>query len=639
MRQGRYGQGVGHALSDAKPRGDAKAQRRTLRRAMRLYAEHRVALITVIVLVVAASILGAITPLLIQQVIDDALPNGDTNYLLWLIGGMVAIAAVVGGLNLAQSQLNASVGFKVMEDMRHAVYQNLLKQPLSFFSSNRTGDMQSRLANDVSSTQLVLTDTVVNILSSVTVVLAAFVAMLVLSWELTIVAVFTMPLFAYLSKIVGERRRRLTSQTQRALADLTSKTGETLFVSGVIVAKTFGREEQQLEEFQTTNKQLTVLSIKQYMTGRGFFVVVQAFFTMAPAFIWLVGGLFIINETDRISLGDIVAFTTIQARLLFPMANLLQRGIEISGSIALFERIFQYMDLRPTITDAVEPVYVNPRTTKGEVRFNDVSFRYRPSEFDRGVAELAEDDSDELFSLESIDFVAKAGALTALVGPSGSGKTTIGYLAARLYDTDSGSVEIDGVNVKDISHDNLTKLVGVVSQTGFLFHSSVRDNLLYGRPDATPNELIEAAKAAQIHDTIAELPEGYDTVVGEHGYKLSGGERQRIAIARVILADPKVLLLDEATSSLDSLSEHLIQEALTRLRRGRTTIAIAHRLSTIIEAEQIVVVHRGKIVDVGKHDDLLQHSGLYADLYKQQFQQPGIDSPTAGPTARPVHVT
>ena len=626
-------------MSDAKPRGDAKSQRRTLRRAIRLYAEHRVALVTVIVLVVVASALGAVTPLLIQQVIDDALPNGDTDYLLWLIGGMVAIAAVVGGLNLAQSQLNASVGFKVMEDMRHAVYRNLLQQPLSFFSSNRTGDMQSRLANDVSSTQLVLTDTVVNILSSVTVVLAALVAMLVLSWELTIVAVITMPLFAYLSKIVGERRRRLTSQTQRALADLTAKTGETLFVSGVIVAKTFGREEQQLDEFQTTNKQLTVLSIKQYMTGRGFFVVVQAFFTMAPAFIWLVGGLFIINETDRISLGDIVAFTTIQARLLFPMANLLQRGIEISGSIALFERIFQYMDLRPTITDAVEPVYVNPRTTKGEVRFNDVSFRYRPSEFDEGVAELSEEDSDELFSLESIDFVARAGALTALVGPSGSGKTTIGYLAARLYDTDSGRVEIDGVDVKDISHDNLTKLVGVVSQTGFLFHSSVRDNLLYGRPDATPDELVEAAKAAQIHDTIAELPDGYDTVVGEHGYKLSGGERQRLAIARVILADPKVLLLDEATSSLDSLSEHLIQEALTRLRRGRTTIAIAHRLSTIIEAEQIVVVHRGKIVDVGKHDDLLRHSGLYADLYKQQFQQPGSDSGQIQPTTQPVRVT
>ena len=626
-------------MSDAKPRGDGKAQRRTLRRAMRLYAEHRVALVTVIVLVVAASALGAVTPLLIQQVIDDALPNGDTDYLLWLIGGMVAIAAVVGGLNLAQSQLNASVGFKVMEDMRHAVYQNLLRQPLSFFSSNKTGDMQSRLTNDVSSTQLVLTDTVVNILSSVTVVIAAFVAMLVLSWELTIVAVITMPLFAYLSRFVGERRRRLTRQTQRALADLTSKTGETLFVSGVIVAKTFGREEQQLAEFQTTNKQLTGLSIKQYMTGRGFFVVVQAFFTMAPAFIWLVGGLFIINETDRISLGDVVAFTTIQARLLFPMASLLERGVEISGSIALFERIFQYIDLRPTITDPVEPVYVNPRTANGEVRFNDVSFRYRPSEFDEGVAETAAEGSDELFSLESIDFVAHAGALTALVGPSGSGKTTIGYLAARLYDADSGSVEIDGVNVKDISHDNLTKLVGVVSQTGFLFHSSVRDNLLYGRPDATPDEIVDAAKAAQIHDTIAELPEGYDTIVGEHGYKLSGGERQRLAIARVILADPKVLLLDEATSSLDSLSEHLIQEALTRLRRGRTTIAIAHRLSTIIAAEQIVVVHRGEVVDVGRHDDLLRHSGLYAELYKQQFQQPGLDSSTVGPAVQPVQVT
>ena len=531
--------------------------------------------------------------------------------------------------------------------MRHAVYENLLRQPLSFFSSTKTGDMQSRLANDVSSTQLVLTDTVVNILSSVTVVLAALVAMLVLSWELTIVAVITMPLFAYLSKIVGERRRRLTSQTQRALADLTSKTGETLFVSGVIVAKTFGREQQQLQEFQSTNTQLTKLSIKQYMTGRGFFVVVQAFFTMAPAFIWLVGGLFIINATDRISLGDIVAFTTIQARLLFPMANLLQRGIEISGSIALFERIFQYMDLRPTIIDPINPVYVDPRSARGEVTFSDVAFQYRPSEFDEAVAEeesgqaditsvrarapepapagndsLASKPADELFSLESISFTAEAGKLTALVGPSGSGKTTIGYLAARLYDADTGTVDIDGVNLKDISHDNLTKLVGVVSQTGFLFHASVRANLLYGRPDATHDQLVEAAKAAQIHETIAELPEGYETVVGEHGYKLSGGERQRLAIARVILADPKVLLLDEATSSLDSLSEHLIQEALARLRQGRTTIAIAHRLSTVIEAEQIVVVHRGKIVDVGRHDDLLSHSGLYADLYKQQFQQP-----------------
>ena len=658
MRQGRYGTGMGSPMQDAKPRGDARAQRNVLRRAIKLYAAHRVALTTVIILVVLASALGAVTPILIQQVIDDALPNGDTGYLLWLIGGMVAIAAVVGGLNLAQSQLNASVGFKVMEQMRHAVYQNLLQQPLSFFSNTKTGDMQSRLANDVSSTQLVLTDTVVNILSSVTVVLAALVAMLVLSWELTIVAVITMPLFAYLSKFVGERRRRLTAQTQRALADLTSKTGETLFVSGVIVAKTFGREEQQLKEFQETNVGLTKLSIKQYMTGRGFFVVVQAFFTMAPAFIWLVGGLFIINETDRISLGDIVAFTTIQARLLFPMANLLQRGVEISGSIALFERIFQYMDLRPTITDPVNPVFVDPQRARGEVAFNDVSFQYGQGEFDdapeadpsnerqTGMSSASvrrSDDSspstsrveaqpiadaatEDMFSLEDITFTAKAGALTALVGPSGSGKTTIGYLAARLYDADTGSVEIDGVDVKDISHDNLTKLVGVVSQTGFLFHASVRANLLYGRPDARHEQLVDAAKAAQIHDTIAALPDGYDTVVGEHGYKLSGGERQRLAIARVILADPKVLLLDEATSSLDSLSEHLIQEALARLREGRTTIAIAHRLSTVIEAEQIVVVHRGKIVDVGKHDDLLRESDLYGALYRQQFQHPGDGS-------------
>ncbi len=648
MRGGGMGYGANPMLEGPKGR---PLKEGTFKRVIGLYKNYRWTLGTVGLLVLITSILGVITPLLIQRVIDQALPDQDTNLLLILICGMILAAGLTGILNLVQSRLNASVGFKVMEDMRHELYSHLLRQPVSFFASRRTGDIQSRLANDVSSTQLVLTDTVVNILSSVTVVASALVAMIILSWELTLVAVCTMPIFAYLSKVVGERRRRLTSQTQRALAELTAQSGETLFVSGVIVAKTFGREEQQLEEFQNTNTRLTGLSIRQYMTGRGFFVLVQAFFTMAPAFIWLVGGLLIIDGSDRVSLGDIVAFTTIQARLLFPMANLLQRGVEISGSLALFERIFEYMDIEPTIVDAVSPTPVDPRTARGEVAFDNVAFTYTPSALEtstilnapspsdlrqsaraapvegrgRGNGSISESASgaprveDELFSLEGISFTARAGELTALVGPSGSGKTTIGYLASRLYDADSGAVKIDGVDIKKITHDNLRQLVGVVSQAPFLFHASVRDNLLYGRPDATFAEIVDAAKAAQIHDTISAMPEGYDTMVGEHGYRLSGGERQRLAIARVILADPKVLLLDEATSSLDTLSERLIQQAITKLREGRTTIAIAHRLSTVIAAEQILVVDQGEIRQRGTHEDLIDESDLYRRLYEEQF--------------------
>lgn len=683
MRGGMGGPGFG--MMPEPPR-NRPFPRDTFKRVVKLYADYKLTLAIVGLLVLVTSALGVVTPLLIQRVIDDALPQQDMDLLLWLIGGMVFVAAVAGVLNFIQSRLNASVGFKVMEDMRHTVYNHLLKQPISFFSSTKTGDIQSRLANDVSSTQLVLTDTVVNILSSVTVVAAALVAMLILSWELTIVAVCTMPIFAYLSRIVGQRRRRLTSQMQRTLADLTAKTGETLFVSGVIVAKTFGREAEQLREFQDTNTKLTDVSIRQYMTGRGFFIVVQAFFTMAPAFIWLIGGILILDGSDRVTLGDIVAFSTIQARLLFPMANLLQRGVEITGSLALFERIFEYMDIKPTIVDPIDPTHIDPGTARGEVVFHNVSFTYQASELERLEAKLqapaslgsssgfsgqggapsggdgqmggelsmpstqnrdgrgngapqshptsqdpndneSPTEEDQPFSLSNISFTAGAGELTALVGPSGSGKTTIGYLASRLYDADEGAVMLDGVNIKDITHDNLTQLVGVVSQNPFLFHASARENLLYGKPSADETELIEAAKAAQIHDTIAAMPEGYDSVVGEHGYRLSGGERQRLAIARVILADPKILLLDEATSALDTLSERLIREAIARLREGRTTIAIAHRLSTVIAADQILVIQEGRIRARGPHEELIAKSDLYRRLYEEQFTVvPGVQS-------------
>jgi len=422
---------------------------------------------------------------------------------------------------------------------------------------------------------------------------------------------------------VGRRRRAITRETQRTLSDLTSRTGETLSVSGVMLSKTFGREADQLAGFEENSTKLTVLSLRRTMTGQRFFVVMQTFFTMAPAIIWLLGGYMITGDRDAVSLGDIVAFTAIQTRVLFPLAGLFNRAVQISSSIALFDRIFEYLDIDPKIIDPENPVEVELSQFKGELEYKDVGFKYAelPSPVKRSK-------SDELrprltaespFSLSGINFSVPSGGLTALVGPSGAGKTSVGYLLARLYDTDSGSVSIDGINIKDMRQTDLSKLIGVVSQDSFMFHASVRDNLVFGKPEATEEEMIDATKAAQIYDLIDGLPDRFETIVGERGYRLSGGERQRLAIARVILSNPRILLLDEATSSLDTLSERLIQQALGRLREGRTTVAIAHRLSTVVAAGQILVMEEGKIADRGTNEELLERSSLYRQLYEEQF--------------------
>jgi ATP-binding cassette subfamily B protein len=520
-------------------------------------------------------------------------------------------------ISYGTNYLNMRTGLTVMEDLRLAVYGHLQKLPLSFFTSTRTGDLQTRISGDVSSTQMLLTDTLGVLLSNSVVVISAVIAMLVISWQLSIVALVTLPIFTLAMFKVGKRRRELTRRTQKSLSDLTSRTGETLSVSGVMLSKTFGREADQFESFKQNSSELTTLSLRQAMTGQRFSVVIQTFFTMTPAIIWLIGGYFIIKADSSISMGDIVAFTAIQARLLFPMAGLFMRGIQISSSIALFDRIFEYLDIDPKIKDPVKPVLVDPANFKGDIVYSDVGFRY--SKNSTGDKKTSLKDESSPFKLKDISFSVPSGGLTALVGPSGAGKTSVGYLLARLYDADSGSVSIDGINVKDMAQADLSKLIGVVSQDSFMFHGTIRENLVFGKSEATEAEMIDATKAAQIHDLIDGLPSGFETMVGERGYRLSGGERQRLAIARAILSNPRILLLDEATSSLDTLSERLIQQALTRLRQGRTTVAIAHRLSTVIAADQILVMEQGKISDRGTNEELLDRSSLYRQLYEEQF--------------------
>jgi len=591
-------------------------KRDTIWRTFALYRPYRSRLAGVIASVLINAGLGIVPPLLVATIIDDAIPNGDTAQLFTIAGIMIGVTVASGGFSLLQAHLNTRVGLSVMRDLRGRLYGHLQRQPVSFFAGTRTGEIQSRLTNDVTNTQLVLTDTISTIVSNAAIVIASVIAMVVISWQLSLVALGVTPIFVFFTVKVGRRRRRLTREAQQAVAELTASAGETLSVSGVMLAKTFGREREQLDRFDATHEELTRVSVRQQMTGRGFYVLVQTFFGMAPAIVWALGGWLLFNDRAGITVGEIVAFTAIQTRLLFPLAGLLNRGVDVTSALALFERIFEYLDLEPEIKDPPDPVPIDRATVRGEVVFSDVGFKYDAA---RGV--------EDSFGLEDVTFTAAAGRLTALVGPSGSGKTTMGYLMSRLYDVDDGSVNIDGIDLRDMALRDLSTLVSVVSQDPFLFHASIGDNLRYGDPSASDDDLAAAAKAAQIYDTIDGLPEGFDTIVGERGYRLSGGERQRVAIARAVLANPRVLLLDEATSSLDTQSERLVQRALGELMEGRTTVAIAHRLSTIIAADQILVVLDGRIVDRGSFAELVSRSGLFRQLYEEQFTAIPTDLP------------
>ncbi|MFN2544137.1 MAG: ABC transporter ATP-binding protein [Actinomycetota bacterium] len=610
-------------------------ERHTVRRVVATFRPYRRKVSIVGSLILVTATLGIVNPLLIKQIFEKALfcPDGcvKLNLLGFFVGLMVIIPIVSGLLGIGQTYLANVVGLSVMKDLRNALYRHLQRMPLRFFTTTRTGEIQSRMANDVGGVQTVVTDTASTILNNVVVVISTVVAMLLLSWQLTVMSLFMTPVFVWLTRKVGRARQEVARRTQRTYADMTAVTEETLSVSGILLSKAFGRQRYETERFSRENETLTGSLIRQQMIGRSFGAMVQAFFSAMPAFTYLVAGLVLhrgtLSQAEVASWsGIIVAFTTLQSRLFFPIGSMLQVSVEVQSSMALFDRIFEYLDMPQEIADAPDAVELPTDRAAGRVRFNHVRFRYDGLPPDEPAAPVSPEVGGDghvgarAWTLEDVDLDIQAGQLAALVGPSGAGKTTMTYLVPRFYDVHGGAVEIDGIDVRKLKLESLGEIIGMVTQETYLFHDTVRRNLLYGKPDATQEELEAAARAAFIHDRIAEMPDGYDTVVGERGYRMSGGEKQRLAIARVVLKDPRILILDEATSSLDTTSERLVQEALRPLMRGRTTIAIAHRLSTILSADVIFVLDRGKLVERGTHRELLEQGGLYARLYEQQFQ-------------------
>jgi len=624
----------------------------TFRKIAAFFGPYRRQVLLVLLTIIVTSLLGLVNPYLLKLLIDEALPSRDLGLLNLYVGLMIIVPIGSGLIGVGQTYLNNVIGQRVMQDLRNALYAHLQKMPLRFFTETRTGEIQSRLANDVGGVQSVVTETASSVFSNLVVVVSTLIVMFLLDWRLTLLSIAVTPFFLYLTYRVGKIRRRLSTKTQESLADITSITEETVSVSGVLLTKTFGQQQPAIDRFRVANAKLAALEIRQNMVGRWFFMIVGTIFSITPALVYYLAGILAINNDPTApTIGDIVAFTTLQSRLFFPLGQLLNVQVEVQGALALFDRIFQYLEMRSEIEDAPDATAIAPADVRGRIRFRQVSFRYPdavvveplpgmplpPSTASLPGAEQAEEaaagePAGEIrpFALEDIDFEVEPGQLVALVGPSGSGKTSTTYLVPRLYDVQEGAVEIDGLDVRSIKLSSLGDIIGFVTQETYLFHATVRENLAYAKPGATDRELQAAARLAAIHDRIRELPLGYDTMVGERGYKLSGGEKQRVALARVLLKDPRILILDEATSALDTVSERLIQTAIERVMKGRTTIAIAHRLSTILRADQILVYERGRIVERGTHAQLLEAGGAYARLYLEQFV-----GTTSGPRPAP----
>src|SRR5215217_9524471 len=672
----RGGGGGGGRLMQTAPLPESERRpvtSKTVRRILQFFRPYWLRVALTVVAIIAVAIIGLINPFLLKLIIDEAIPNRDLNRLYIYVSLMIVLPIITGLIGVGQPYLNTVIGQSVMQDLRNALYEHLQRMPLRFFTSTRTGEIQARLSSDVSGVQQVVTDTASSIVSNLAIAISTVVAMWLISWQMTLISLGLLPIFLFVTYKVGEVRREVKTETQVTIADMTSQVEETLSVSGMLLTKAFGRQGRAIADFQAINQRLTVLQIKQQMIGRWFFMIIGTFFSITPAFVYWYAGVQIIGGSMALTIGDIVAFTTLQSRLFFPLGQMLNVQVEIQVAFALFDRIFEYLDLPVEIADRENAVTLNPKQVRGHVVFRNVSFRYpgvpahrvgRRSAEDTDVpgGRLRADANGEVdsiptaaesllptpnlplaspviaesleptiphglpdasvrapFELIDIGFEVEPGQLAALVGPSGSGKTTIALLVPRIYDVDSGSVVIDGIDVRDLTLASLGRIIGLVTQETYLFHSTIRENIAYGRMDATQDEIEAAARAAAIHDRVMQLPEGYETVVGERGFKLSGGEKQRVAIARVILKDPRILILDEATSALDTRSERLIQAALDPLMRNRTTLAIAHRLSTILAADVILVVDRGRIIERGTHEELLRRGGLYAKLYRQQF--------------------
>jgi ATP-binding cassette, subfamily B, bacterial len=574
-------------------------RRRDGRRILALFRPYRMRLTAVLVLIVISAGVSMLSPFLLRQALDVGIFQHNSKVLTLTVLGMLGIAIFTAATSVWQTYMSNSVGQRVMHDLRTSVYRHLQKMSLAFFTRTRTGEVQSRIANDIGGLESVVTTTATSIASNVTTVAASIVAMCLLDWRLALISLVFVPPSVWMTRRVGQIRRRITSEQQRRLADMSALVAESLSVSGIMLGKTMGRGEDLAERFTGESKDIADLEVRSRMAGRWMMATIQFAFAAQPAIIyWLAGQSFLGNT---ISIGTVVAFTTLQTRLLFPIQSLLSVQTDVQSSLALFDRIFEYLDLPVEIVEAEHPVVLRPDELLGDVRFEHVSFRYGA-------------DPDDRWTLRDIDLVVPAGTRTAIVGETGAGKTTLGYLAARLYEPQEGRVTIDGVDVRDASLASLAATVGVVSQETYLFHASVRENLRFARPDATDKEIEDAARTARIHDRIVSLPEGYDTVVGERGYRFSGGEKQRMAIARTVLRNPPVLIFDEATSSLDTQTEAAVQAELERLAEGRTTITIAHRLSTVRDADQIVVLDEGRIVERGTHDELMEIARSYAAL-------------------------
>jgi ATP-binding cassette subfamily B protein len=575
----------------------AQAHEVSLRRIGRLFTPHRWSLGIVTAIIVASSVVAMASPFLLRAVIDTALPRKDLSLLVWLVIGMVAVAAVTSAFGVVQTWISTRVGQQVMHRLRTDVFAHLQRQSIAFFTRTRTGEVQSRITNDIGGMEPVVTSTATSIASNLTTAVATAVAMVALSWQLSLISLVVMPPSIYLTRKVARMRRAITAQRQRELADLNVTVEEGLSISGIQLSKTMGTAASLIERFTASSVRLIDLELRSELAGRWRMASMSVIFAAIPAIIYLSAGLPMTAGT--MTIGTLVAFTTLQSGLFRPLMGLLNVGVDLTSSLALFARIFEYLDLPIEVNDPADPVEVDPVRVDGHVRFEDVTFAYPGS---------------ETAAVAGVSLDVPAGTTLALVGETGSGKSTLASLVARLYDPTSGRVTIDGIDLRDMRLADLAAVVGVVSQDTYLLHTTVRENLRYAKFDATDAQIEDAARAAQVHELIAGLPDGYDTMVGSRGHRFSGGEKQRIAIARTILRNPRVLVLDEATSALDTETERAVQRAFDLLAKGRTTITIAHRLSTVRDADQLVVIDQGRVIESGTHDSLVDGNGRYARL-------------------------